>query len=402
MRSAPTELPSQPATPSSPGVAVASAPTKVRPAPARKDQRRVTQNDIARAAGVHNTTVSLALRNSQAIPAATRQRIQEIAQQMGYYPDPALRALIAYRDSRRTKACTATLAYLTNGEAKWDWQNLPGRNASYAAAQQRATDLGYHVEHFWMGEAGMSARRLDSMLLHRGINGVIVAFHQRERDLTVGLDWSRLCAVNVGPFPLYPAVHQVCIDQPRLVSLAVGKLRACGYKRIGFVICHGADRLADEGWARAIHGEQFSLPATGRLPVLSWQQDADVFSASQHAAMTSLNLMKWYKLYRPEVIVATSPAVLFQVQSCGLSVPRDVSYVDLSPASTATGGPAGMHPHSARLGELAVEVLATQLQMNQFGVPAVPTVTSVAGEWVDGDTLAVPAPADATVIQTAI
>ena len=76
--------------------------------------RRVTQLDIARVAGVHNTTVSLALRNSAEIPSETRERIRAIAEQMGYQPDPALRALVAYRRTTAVSRRTETIAYITN------------------------------------------------------------------------------------------------------------------------------------------------------------------------------------------------------------------------------------------------------------------------------------------------
>ena len=60
-------------------------------------RRRVILKDIAIKAGVHVTTVSLALRNHQRIPEATRKRIRELAKKMGYQPDPLLRSLTAYR-----------------------------------------------------------------------------------------------------------------------------------------------------------------------------------------------------------------------------------------------------------------------------------------------------------------
>jgi len=44
--------------------------------------------DVARAAGVHQTTVSLALRNHASIPAATRERIKAAAAELGYKQIP--------------------------------------------------------------------------------------------------------------------------------------------------------------------------------------------------------------------------------------------------------------------------------------------------------------------------
>jgi DNA-binding LacI/PurR family transcriptional regulator len=46
--------------------------------------KSVTIKDIARIAGVHHTTVSLALRNSMALKKETKGKIQVIASEMGY------------------------------------------------------------------------------------------------------------------------------------------------------------------------------------------------------------------------------------------------------------------------------------------------------------------------------
>jgi DNA-binding LacI/PurR family transcriptional regulator len=57
--------------------------------------RRVTSADVAREAGVSRTTVSYVLNDTphQKIPPATRQRILEAVQRLGYAPSPAARAL---------------------------------------------------------------------------------------------------------------------------------------------------------------------------------------------------------------------------------------------------------------------------------------------------------------------
>jgi len=47
-------------------------------------KKNVTIKDIARVAGVHHTTVSLALRNSKALKKETREKIRELAFEMGY------------------------------------------------------------------------------------------------------------------------------------------------------------------------------------------------------------------------------------------------------------------------------------------------------------------------------
>lgn len=61
---------------------------------------RVTLSDVAQAAGVSTMTVSRALRGEQSVKAALAQQIQKIAQDMGYVPDPAARALASQKSNQ--------------------------------------------------------------------------------------------------------------------------------------------------------------------------------------------------------------------------------------------------------------------------------------------------------------
>ena len=59
--------------------------------------KRITSTDVARAAGVSQTTVSFVLNDKpgHSIPEATRLRILEVARQLDYRPHGSARALAA-------------------------------------------------------------------------------------------------------------------------------------------------------------------------------------------------------------------------------------------------------------------------------------------------------------------
>jgi LacI family transcriptional regulator len=357
---------------------------------------RVTQTEIARVAGVHNTTVSLALRNSHLIPVATRDRIQAIAQTMGYCPDPALSALVAYRDSRRQKRTLETLAYLTNWETKWGWRSLPAHEMHYLAARRKAAALGYQLEHLWLGEPGMNPRRLDRMLLHRGISGVLFAASRASGQELTELNWSRLSAVRIGGYPHAPALNQITVDPVAIVRQAMRHVLFAGYRRIGLVMSHRWDKLTDQVWSAAFHAEQYRCHLREMLPILRLQcplEEQPLAEASPHdVANDAAALLRWHRQYRPEVIIGTAPALLEHIRRCGFLVPDDMAYADLL-LHEAGHQTAGVGVDCEKLGELAVEMLATQLRQNDFGVPSVATVTSVGGTWRDGYTLPVRRPA---------
>src|SRR5205823_2700260 len=60
-------------------------------------RQEVSIEDIARAAGVSHSTVSRALRDSSLISADVRERIQQLAQQMGYTPNAIAQSLQTQR-----------------------------------------------------------------------------------------------------------------------------------------------------------------------------------------------------------------------------------------------------------------------------------------------------------------
>jgi LacI family transcriptional regulator len=352
-------------------------------------KERITQTDIARAAGVHNTTVSLALRNSPLIPAPTRDRIRALAKSMGYCPDPALQALAAYRKARRNLRSGETLAYVTQWETQWGWRRHPIHEAHYHAAEQKAAELGYTLEHLWLGPGSMSRRRFSSVLLHRGIRGVIFAAARTSGDDLSEVDWSRLAAVGIGWSTHTPAVNQITADPVGVVRLAMRHVLYAGYHRIGLVLPHRWDKLTDQVWSAAFHAEQYRCHLKDAVPVLRLHSPLDdpAESPSPHeAANDAASLLRWYRQYRPQVVLGTSPAVLDHIRRSGFRVPEDFAYADLHLPGPGAGV-AGVWTNAEKIGELAVEMLAGQLQQNALGLPGVATVTTVGGSWCEGETL---------------
>jgi len=67
-------------------------------------RERVTLKDLAAELGLSVAAVSMALRNNREIAAATRERVKAKAAELGYRPDPTLRALADYRTRQRAAA----------------------------------------------------------------------------------------------------------------------------------------------------------------------------------------------------------------------------------------------------------------------------------------------------------
>jgi LacI family transcriptional regulator len=279
-----------------------------------------------------------------------------------------------------------TLAYVTHWNTRWGWRGVPAHDQAYLGAQKRSAELGYQLEHFWLGEPGMTARRLSSMFYHRNITGVLLASHNERYEDLSEIDWSRLCAVKIGNFPQCPVLHCVTDDHHRMARGAVQHALAAGFKRVGLVLAPWWDDTAEQAWSNGFVAEQNHLPAEMRIPILRVSGDQEDWAAGRPAQPCSTEtsaLTSWYQLYRPDVILGFSPFVLRQLAQIGLSVPQDVAYVDLCLENT-DANVAGYRQNCEDVGEIAVATLIGQLQQNSIGIPQVPTTVLVGGTWNDG------------------
>lgn len=353
---------------------------------------------------MHVTTVSLAMRNHPRLPEPTRQRIQALAQEMGYTPDPLLRALVAYRGGVIERRNTPTLAYVTNWATRWGWKNVTAHPDFYEGALAKAKELGYVLEHFWMREEGMSQERLGQILYSRGINGLIIASHGREMGDALQFKWENFSAVKIDYFPHQPALHNVTNNQCDIARLAMHKVIGAGYRRIGFVMHRGWDHAVDHLWTAGYLCEQQVLGTRERMPVHLFPEPEPVdrwLNESKSEVLPEPEAFaEWFEKYRPEVIISKASFVLPLLKKMGLSVPRDVAFVDVF-LDDFSGKTAGVKQNHTTVGALAVEILAGQLQHNKYGVPEIPTTTYVEGTWHNGASCPVPAPDRPTPVVTA-
>ncbi len=349
--------------------------------------RRTTLSDIASAAGVHVTTVSLAMRNHPRIPEGTKARIRQLAEKLGYVPDPMMRALISYRAQNRTRRNPPTLAYVTNWKTRWGWKKITAHPDFYAGAESKARQLGFKLDHFWLGEPGLTHERLNSIFRARGITGLIIASHGFALGDALKLDWTRYSAIKIDYYPHQPLLHNVTNNQCDIARLAMQRVMEAGYRRIGFVMHRGWDHAVDNYWTAGFLCEQQNLAEEDRIPAYIFPDARPVDGWFNEYGMPgvvdSQHFGRWLDKHRPEILLSKAEFVLPALKALKLRIPHDIAFADLF-LDDSTGLVAGVRQNHTTVGELAVELLAGQLQHNKYGVPAIPTTTFVEGTWFDG------------------
>ena len=129
---------------------------------------------MAAKAEVHHTTASRALKNDPRVCAETLAKIQALAAEMGYMPDPMLSALNAYRHASRPSQYHGTVAWVTNSPTRDGWRSSWGSGRKscyqlyYLGAEEQLARHGYKLEEFWLHEPHMTARRFSQVLLTGG------------------------------------------------------------------------------------------------------------------------------------------------------------------------------------------------------------------------------------------
>jgi DNA-binding LacI/PurR family transcriptional regulator len=334
-----------------------------------------TLQDVATRAGVHRTTVSLALRDHPRIPAATRERVKAAAAKLGYRINPLVSALMQSRRSGRA-VTHVTLAYVTNYPTRFGWRPLHHDRPDYfPGAVERARDFGYKLEHFWLGEPGMTSLRFCDILSARGINGVIVGRLPPGQN-TMDLSWSRFSAVALGLTLRAPLLHHVTENHFDAASQGMQRCRERGYRRVGFVFSEANDSpLVGSRWLGAFLEQQRQFPEKDRLP------PCPAVPADEGAFRT------WFERFRPDAVLAShGRPVLAWLERMGRRVPRDVGLIDLAGdhPELACGG---VYYDPAQLGALAIEMLIGLMHRNETGVPGHQHEILLTGEWRDGKTL---------------
>jgi DNA-binding LacI/PurR family transcriptional regulator len=334
---------------------------------------RVSTHDLAREAGVHQTTVSRALRNDRGVSEELRKRIQELAVKRGYSPDPMLSALVYHRTRKSVPKYQATFGWITNYPTRDGWCTHE-RMGQFNGVTRRAIELGYQVEHFWLHEPGIDPERLTRMLLARNIQGLFFMPQFRPRA-RVRLDWRHFTAITFNHTLARPILHTVTNHHFRSMRLIMRTLKKRGYRRIGLACWPSIQEAVDRNWTAAYWAYQ-PKPYLLSIPPFverDWKRE---------------KFYHWYDAYRPDVVIAQDVTLLTWLKEHNLRVPQDVAFV--LAARHEFEDIAGIDENTEKIGATAVNVMVDMLHRGEKGIPKIPLCSLVEGTWVEGPTIRPP------------
>ena len=335
--------------------------------------------DVARAAGVSKNTVSLALRNDSQIPPATRERIRKIAEGLGYQKNPTVGHLMAQLRAGAVRGHQAALALLNANENPLAFHDHPTIPTYVEGCRRRATQQGYNLDEFWLGDPQLDGDKLARILLTRGIRGALVVGLMNRNQLPGRFQtvWQNFACVVTGVRTQDPALSFACTDHHVLALRATENALRLGYRRPGLVLATNIDRLIEGRFTAGFQIAQRPLPLTRRLRP---------FYDDAAAPGRERAFQEWFDRERPDVILTLYHVVHAWLKKMGVLVPGDMGLIQLE-WRVDHGRWAGMNQHNDIVGEAAVEMLIGMVHNGERGIPTSARATLIGSTWVDGTTV---------------
>ena len=343
------------------------------PAPRMSSEKRPTIRSLAQTLQLSRTTVSEALRDHPRVNAETRALVQSGARAAGYRFNPLASSVLSEVRRKSLSSFRGVLATIGLEEPA----RVPFLGAYWHDLQQgatsRAKELGFKIEHFVVGQNGITVHRLDTILHSRGIRGVLIMPTWGRPDFNQ-LSWTHYTGVYVDYLIDQPGLHSVCPDHPRAMSLAMHRLHAAGYRRPGLVLLAQESQRLEHRWLGSFLAHVECNPAMKALPpLLLTEMSAPLFK-------------RWFRKHRPDVVLGHRAETIEWMRACGARVPETHGFCCLNTGLNALPC-AGLDQQPREVGARAIETVINQIHHNTYGIPNLPCNTTVPSLWIDGPTL---------------
>lgn len=332
------------------------------------NDRRVTLREVARAAGVSVSAVSYALRGAANIPAETTARVRAVAEKLGYRPNARVGELMAHIRQARPLAKAEPLAFIY-----LEGERAASKHGGFAkdvemAARRHAAERGYRLDAFWLSEVEGNARRLGGILSARGISGVLFAPTRGKRRIELDWEWENFAVAVVGMSELSVALPRAGHHHYEAMREVLRRLTAAGARRPVALVDAATNERAHRGWQAA----WLACGPTGATRRL-WL----------HRGEDKTVLAPWLQRVKPDALVADDLGLLRLAQTAGWAGTPERSVLLSWHAGTEFGG---IDQGYDAIAAHAVDLVVTQLQRNERGLPDPPPMLLFPGRWQEGAT----------------
>jgi LacI family transcriptional regulator len=309
--------------------------------------QRITQREVARAAGVSQATVSMVMSRGRthAIPPETFERVMQVARDLGYVPNRQAQAL----KTRRTKTLACVVPDVTN----------PFYPSLVRGIQTIADAAGYDVIVLNTDGSAERERRFLEWSLRGTIDGVVGVFFKIRAADFASIVRASIAVVRIeasakrdGALP----IDNLFVDNAAAAAEATRYLVERGHRRIAMIVGSGGpERNRISGYLHAL---------------------GEVGYAPQVVTFGEFNQEGGYRATRDVLDAPVRPTAIFAgndqmalgamaaIREAGLTIPGDVALMgfdDTFAASVVTPQLSTVSQRQFALGQAATEMVLERL-----------------------------------------
>lgn len=331
-----------------------------------RSQPPASLRDLARLAGVSVGTASQAMRNSHRTSRATRERIQKLAREIGFRPDPLMAAVASKRFHRDETLANSTILFVTGSEAR----TTDGFPRFHDELKEAITDLGYSFD--WERVPDVAGfRREAKVWYHRGVRGLVLSMVPD--DWLVAVDLSAFSLVMAGRFTR-PVVHTVQTDGLLSLQRTIGHALADCRGPIGISLFRHSLPMYDDAWrealVRMLHAKE--APGTFTEPWLGhFEMEGEALTISA---------AKWFRQQPPQTICGY-PYFHWALEQSGIRAGSDYERFLYFSIDARQEGQSGCVEPNAEIVQRSVEWMDSMIRHGERGVPERPVIMHIPPVW---------------------
>ncbi|GHC04348.1 LacI family DNA-binding transcriptional regulator [Cerasicoccus arenae] len=330
-----------------------------------------TLQTIADRAGVSKNTVSCALRADPRIPKKTQERIRQIANEVGYRPNPMVAALMQSLRQAHPVAKSANLGFVHCLDGPDEWRSRSYYLQLFQEAEARANEQGYNLTPIWAGDPEMTPERFTGVLRSRGVLGLVIGPVSTYKRLPV--EWQHFASAALGVSLKEPLLHRAATFFAHTIPRAWSELRTLGYRHIGVIFSSRDNLRVDYALEAGCAIQRSQLPKGEILPIL------------RRESLTQEELNDWLLENQVDAIIsAYAHHIVSLLENSGRRVPEDIGLVALLSEWEELPG-AFIRRDWAAIGSATVDLVIGQLLRNERGIPKKPKTVLIEGEWDPGN-----------------
>jgi hypothetical protein len=156
------------------------------------------------------------------------------------------------------------------------------------------------------------------------------------------------------------------------VYLAVQNLQKLGYRRIGLALPGFFVAGRGTRWLDGFLLCQHRMTPSEQIPVFVGSPKENSFKAFQ----------RWHRTWRPDVLLTLYGHEREWLEKIGLAVPKNIGLACLirPPGSSF----AGIDDRYGEIGAVTVELTASKIGFNHYGIPPISRLILIEGRWLSG------------------